>query len=735
MGTSGLNHRGAWLAVALMYLALALLAFRALVSGPGAVVPAGPATDYDHFIWNYWWLEHALREGVSFWTSDYMLFPFEHDLSLHTLTPVWFPLWLLAEPLVGRIGFLTLAIILSAVFTGLATYAWLRPWSPGWAGAALAFAAGVMLAFQPYALLSASKAHLNVIALWWLPLTALLWREVAHPARLRRPVAALLLGLALWGCWLTDLQLLVYLPFTLGGYALWTLWQSRHGGAWRSLVGWGLGALLVMVAGTLIWPLVPLLQVDTGDPNAFPPAGLSTLRAYSLEPAAWLGLDFDPTGRRTSVVLMLAFWLAVGMRGGRLLRRRGGRVAQADAPRHPRPPLWLWLLLALPPALLMLGPDVFIGEARLPLPFVILDDLFSGQFRTPERFVLPLVFVLATACVLTLAPPLNRLARRGQRAALAAAALPLIAAAAAFLDAGWLRPFPVTPVQDYPIHAEIGTEDADYVILDVPVGTHYGWTGMGPGRYSLIYAPVHQKRMVNGFLARMPYGNYAYFAESPLFTWLAFADPRPDAAMATVAAQFDQIAREWPVGYVFAYRQWMTNAQQTAWIGWLNDTDRPLCPPGISDDGLVLWWRARSLGCGDQPPTAVIDLGGTSSWQHTGTGWYAPEDIGGTRARWAWGSAALRLIPDPQAAAYTLTLEATAFQQATAVVIDGQRLTITPDGWNSYSLTVPAAALADGALTLTHLEARSPADLGLSPDTRLLAAAYRTIRIEPAGAP
>lgn len=697
------------------YLLLGIASLWGLVTDISGHVPDGSTTDYYQFIWNYWWIGHALEHGWSPWYTDFVLYPNTHNLSLHTLTPIWFPLHAVVEPLAGRVTAVNLMLLLTFPLNGLLMYLWLRPWlRRDHLGTLLAFLGGLVFAFQPYLLYATSKSHLNVTGMWWLPLTLLLWREIVNKPRLPRFVTAGLLGLTFWGCWLTDFQYALFLPPTLGLYGLWTLWATRQDGEWRRLLGWGLLALGIMALLMLIWPLIPLLQVDTGNPNLFPPAGLDTARALSLPVEALAGLAERDAGRTMGLLLPWLTWLTLLVA---LLTRRRPSCSLVDAA---RPPHWLWLLSALPLALLMLGPDVRIAGTRIDLPYRALHDLMNGQYRNPQRFVMPLAFALVTFITLTWSPLVGWLAARRWLTVPGAALL----AIALLLDAGALAPFPTRAVKDYAIHEQIAAEDEDYVILDVPVGTHYGWTGLGDGgQYTQFYGPVHEKRMVNGGLSRIPYPDFAYYADSPLFRWLAQGYKTDSGQMETINARFQTIRSDWPLGYVFAHRQYMTPGQANVWIGWLN-VQPGLCPPSMTPDDRLIWWRNADLGCAPSSTEALnIDVGTPSDWRYIGPGWYQQEQIGGETGRWSSREATIRADLNSDTA-YALTFTALAFEEARTLTIGGQSVTISADGWQTYTLTIPACSHADGLLTLSHDGVLSPAEVTSSGDMRTLAVAY-----------
>ncbi|MEQ8675922.1 MAG: hypothetical protein RLP44_26765 [Aggregatilineales bacterium] len=714
------------------YTLLAVLVLWALMSRLGVVVPGGETTDYQQFIWNYWWIRYALEQGISPWYTDFVLYPVRHNLSLHTLTPIWFPFFAITEPFVGRVAAINLMLLFSFTLTGTATFAWLRRLG---VGQTMAFVGGMILVFQPYIVFSATKTHLNIIGLWGVPLTLLLWSLLVTSQNIkRRAVIAILLGLVLWGCLLTDLQYTLFLPCTLGVYALWTLWSARKNRAWLTLIFWGTVALSVtLLLAWLIFPLRQFFAQSTSNPYDFPAAGLDTIRAYSVAPSTFIGINADPI-RTLGALFVGGVWLAIAVFGFSLFRNFRHKSAQIDSTIIQKhiPPRGVWLLMALPPLLLMLGADVFVGDTQIKLPYWSLHEALNGQYRTPERFMLPASLLLVTFLAVMFTRIESQFANTPRRKIALNTGI-VIFGALCLLTTGAFDPFPVQSVRDYPIYERIGAENADYVIMDVPTGTHYGWTGLGDGTYSQFYNPVHEKRTINGSLSRIAFTDYAIYADSPLFNYLAGTLNYADAP-AQIDAEFARIVDEWHIGYVFAHRQWMSDDQQTAWISWLN-TRYGLCAPEISEDGLLVWWRVETIGCeGDSPSgTLTIDMGVDADWGFIAGGWYAQEDIGGPRGRWAGETATLRVDLDPQTT-YRLTFRALAFNTTRTVTIGDETLTVTADDWHDYELTITPDMLTDGLLTLTHDGTISASDLGLSADSRPLAVAYDNFVFAPLNA-
>ncbi|HEX2905358.1 MAG TPA: hypothetical protein VHO69_00750 [Phototrophicaceae bacterium] len=188
------------LIVVVAYGLLASLTLWNLLLHLNTAVPGGKDSDYYQFLWGYWWMGQALGQGQSPLWTDYVLYPHVSNLSVHTLAPIWYPVYALVAPLTSGPGAGNVMILLGYVFTGAAMYAWLRRQLPtGWTAEFLAFLGGLAFAFSPYMMSRAAFSHLNLTPLWWFPVILLVWDEIVFPQSWPRWLSAIVLGLALWG--------------------------------------------------------------------------------------------------------------------------------------------------------------------------------------------------------------------------------------------------------------------------------------------------------------------------------------------------------------------------------------------------------------------------------------------------------------------------------------------------------------------------------------------------------
>ncbi|MBN2007182.1 MAG: DUF2723 domain-containing protein [Anaerolineae bacterium] len=145
------------------------------------------------------------------------------------------------------------------------------------------------------------------------------------------------------------------------------------------------------------------------------------------------------------------------------------------------------------------------------------------------------------------------------------------------------------------------------------------------------------------------------------------------------------------------------------------------------------------------PADGCLDIGGDDDGRYLGTGWFRPEDVGGTRGRWAGETVAatVRLVL-PQAGAYTVTLRALAYPAGQTLSLQAGTQSTKPvalsQGWAEVVFTLPGAWVSSGdggtpgavtTLTLVHAVAQSPFEVNGSSDTRALTAAYDWICVAP----
>jgi len=704
--------------------------------------------DYAIFCWDMWWMRHALVElRTDPLTTDYVVYPFTHSLALHVLTPFWsllsIPLQSFMDLNVILNAFIVISFLLTAYFTSLFAHRHGSSWP-------LSILAGTLMAFTPAMIRRAMLGHINILPMWWIPLSLLAFdlacdsqhprRDRGHPcppaSNLQPPTSsprrkilrlytnnfqpptsnvqlfsALPLAFCLYAALLTDFQYMMWVPVVLGPYAVFRFlspeFRSDRGRQYRLLARLAL-AVLVFACLLLVYPARQLLQLDT---SGYPQASLETAHAYSLPALAPVR---PGTGEFTLGLLLVPLAIAVWVLDKDRKRGMG------------------WLAMAAIALLLALGPYLSLEpytDFRLPLPYLALHKLLRGQYRTPVRFAIPGVFSLSVFVATKGQAVFERLrVARPVRLALVGGLLVLIV-----LDYGLLRPFPIFFPKEYAVYEEVAEDPRDVVLVDVPLGI-FSYAQFGHGEKLIYYQAIHKKRIPSGALSRLSLTIYDYLHSFNVLEAMAGIQDLTPAA----TDELTHLIEEWGIGYVFVHRDMYYRERLKQLPPFL--TEHPsLC--FWREEGDLLAYRARPPeGCPPLEGTGQVSLGASGDVAHVGTGWYPPENIGGVTGRWAGGipTATLRLDLHPQT--YCLSFNAWAYPPDQSVTVEVNEETIAvhpmPEAWTVYTATIPASTIRPGEAThirFSHAALLAPSQRtsGESTDERPLGAAYDWVVVEP----
>lgn len=695
----------------IIYVLMTGLALNRLLLHFGDTVPDdGVHHDYAIFCWDMWWMRHALFEMQTVpLKTDFIIYPFTHSLVLHTFAPFWGLLSIPLQPFLKMSVILNTFIVISFLLTAYFTFLFAYRHSSSWP---LSLLAGAFTAFTPLMIHRAAHGHLNMLPMWWIPLSLLAFDLVCHS---RRPSSALPLVACLYAALLTDFQYMMWIPMVLVPYAFGQFlspgFRSSQGHRHSLLARLSL-AVLAFACLVLLYPVSQLLQLDT---SGYPQASLETAHYYSVPISAF----FRPgvSDERTIGLLIVPATIVVWVLGG--TRKRG----------------WLWLATAAASLLLALGPylslEPYSETFRLPLPYLVLHKLLRGQYRTPVRFAVPAVFSLSIFVALEGQAVLDRLrVIRPLRLGLLGGMLFLI-----IVDYDLLHPFPISFPKEYGVYEEVAEDSRDVTLLEVPLGIDTGHTIFGHGKELIYYQPIHKKRTPSGALSRMSLTIIDYFRPFNLLNAIAGkADLNPAAA----TDELTQLIEQWNIGYVLVHRD-MLSQEELQQLPPFFATHPSLC--FWQAEGDLLAYRTRPLeGCPPMERTVRVNFGSPEDAAYVGAGWYLPENIGGVTGRWAGGiqTATLRFDLSPQT--YCLSLNAWAYPpgQVVTLEVNEEAIAVLPmlETWTVYTATIPAAAIESGEPThiqFNHASLLSPHDrtLGESPDQRALGAAYDWVVVEP----
>ncbi len=497
----------------LLYTALALLMTWPLAANftTAAIgAPAVPGEVYDSWqhMWNLWWLKEALLRGHHPYFTPMIYYPHGAPLFLHTLSPLNFLVSLPVHALFGLVVAFNFAVIFALVASGYSAYLLTRAITGDWRAALVG---GTIFATSGYLLSQALGAHLNLLAVWPLPLAVLaLHRAVKQPTVVRISLAGGALALNV----LADPQYLLFALLWAGVYGCYRLGEQRCLRAiWPIAAAVGLAVLLtlpLMIATARLSAQTPAVTIQGGTqfrldhaldladlliPNQLHPLWgemAARLQDYKTDihiqsKTAYLGV----------VTLLLAGW---GLR---------------------QPGTGFWRFSALIFLVLAMGSQVQVAGWRtgLPLPGMILPSVpVLSLLRYPYRFVLLTMLALAVLAAYGTRRLLQSLTRRPHHGPYATPLLTTLLVALIVLD-NLTVPFPLTGIYIPPVFAAMGQDSESYAIMPVPVY----WRTRS---VYMLYQTVHGKPLIGGYLSRDL--DYPLINQIPMLRMLAYAQPAYD---------------------------------------------------------------------------------------------------------------------------------------------------------------------------------------------------------------
>lgn len=605
--------------VLLFFSGLIFLLHYPLVFNISAHVAGNHPTDYYHFHWNYWWIRHALTNGLPLYTTDYVMAPFTTSLAYHTLTPIWFLVWAVLEPLFGQNVAINSIMLFALLLLAYATTGWLRAEGVRWRGAVLG---GVLMLATSFIIQSVEWTVLSMLGWFWLPVLMLLIKQtrknIAVGPDNRLGLWVLLLGLCVWGIGLTDFQYFLFgsavvLPYAVRELLFLPTWSKR-----LRLVGMGIAALLLGMG--LLWTLGPLADLYRVERDQFVPAE-EEIRFQVDFPDQYFQAQTDTyyqpgLGR---YVLLMALLSGVVLLIKPSTRRNG----------------LFWLGVMLLPLLLMGGNSVVVAGLDLSVVHQFIYDTLEGLYRYPERWM-PMAMLAVAALA---AHALDVLMQHPRWLMIAYSVLLVVILA----ESHALNPTSVQlPPTQYTFYDDMGDDDDIYTVIEVPTGFSTGELIVGDSEdFQFQYAAVtHGKRIINAHLARAPFAQiWHYRTDDPLLSWLGqrrYLDPE------LVEPQLRDIVPNWPLGYIilhFDHIGYLGSTNEEI-VGYFNQLPDLLCPVHIEDDAMTYRSTWHPDGCPERTPPQItdgvyqIDIGSPQDWRYLGWGWHRQEAVAGISVRW-----------------------------------------------------------------------------------------------------
>ncbi|HEV7731286.1 MAG TPA: hypothetical protein VGR62_03945 [Candidatus Binatia bacterium] len=539
---------------------LALVLTHPLPWAPATTVLDDGTHDPFQFMWNLWWVRASLVDGLGrpFFTR-YLFYPDGISLLFHTYS---FSLGLLSLPL----QLLLPDGVVSAHNVLVVT-------APALCLVATALLARAVTGDAAAALVGATVAVLNPIAVWFLPIiylsclwlvALLLWVWWELHARRRGVLVMVALGVVAALVFASQ----EYAMIALGLLLLDTVVRAAAARRLAMPPLWA-GGVIAFWIGCAIG-MGGLASVALAEPAQTPPviqlllasgylAGFVTPPWLSAPPAPFWTVLY--LGTAPLVVLPIAVWLG-GRRAAFWLLGIGVTLAMALGPfvhlHHPLPEL------RMPPGgFKPTGP---------PGPYALAMALFPllRFFRAPYRWVAIAQILLAVVTAFGIAGLRQRAGSAATRTVVTVGALALILALGA-LDVRGLRA-PVVPAAVPAAYDVIRRDPEPSAILELPSGPELDAFGFWSSYY-MFYQTVHRKFLLEGTVSRLP----------PGLTWV-------------LARSFTDFTTVPYVKYVVVHRD-LAERSYPSMQTQIAQTEAALATQGIPlvTDGPVRVWQLRTF--------------------------------------------------------------------------------------------------------------------------------------------
>ena len=700
------------------------------------------AFDESTFIWNMWWLKFSvltLKQTPLF--SAYTFFPLGVDLTTYTFNlfnaAFSLPLQMtLSLPLANNLTLL-FSYISSAYGAYLLVLYLLHktidPLSLGQAAPAnqrpiylAAFIAGTVYAFSASRMMYVALGHYNFVTIQWFPFyTLFLLKTLREDAIKNVVLAALFAALCLYAE-LTYSVFLLFLTLILftGGVTgrpqrLTRLQKSKQ-----------LGRLAIMGGLTFIFtaPFTLAVLPDFLNPAFAEPgwgeglklsadlAGLVSLTPlhplYDVEWVTELKRVVEGTSRFSDAnTLFLGYGILILGLFGFWRYQKAGRVWLGS--------VFIFTILSLGPLLTINGRNRFDLdgiEVTFPLPFALLHYIpLINANRVPNRFGIPLTLSLA---VLVGYAAVWLLAKHN----VSQANLPPSRSATHmlpyFITLGLLIglmfdqysvPLSLTDARIPQVYHQIGAEDDDFTIMQLPLGWRNSYGTLGAERTQLqYYQAAHRRPILGGNTSRNPAFKFDYYRNIPLFQTLAEAQLYRGVDEITVERAKSQAAALmtlYSIKYLVIHDPIPRRAPYIDTFMPTRNLALDLIPhqptPIYQSPGVQVFAVERP----PVPDPHVIDFGEWSGAAYRGSGWAGDEVVFAATANWATTSEAVIFFPIQGAGDRHLALDIAPFYypdapaQGLTLLLNGHQLEgvhSLHEGWQVIEALLPENQLQPG---------------------------------------
>lgn len=502
-------------AIGLIYFAPLLSQFQNAVPGRTEL------TDVTEYVWSVGWVQYALDRDVSLFETDLLFVPFTADLHLNTQQLLQS---LAAYPFInslGVVGAFNLVLIASFVLNGILAYGFVYS----------------MIRHSPAALISAVCLMLSCALVWHFGVgrSALpaLWIVIANlwcfKDLLETPhwLKGVGLGLLLLTASFTDLHILLFSILWLVLFLANHLFTKSTFGA-----GGVLSLLIAFLVGGVPFTLYYLPSLISAAESGYAVPRLEDMAFYSFQ--------FKNFANTDAIPFIYGYDFLFAVVGALVVFRWQGEYR-------------FWLLASLFILSLTLGPYLKPYE-DVPLPYSAISLWTPAmQFRTPYRFVMPALIGWSVTTGFLMSRWLAHAQNwKGWLLVILLAGIRLGYTAN-------LVPLETQTYPDYRFYESIRAETGDFALLEVPFGIRSGLDAIGNGgeRFQ-YYQHIHNKRLLNGSLSRLPVSVFEFYRSLPALLFLA-GESVPEQGI--LPRDFAGILKSSNIKYVIVHRSYLTEEQ------------------------------------------------------------------------------------------------------------------------------------------------------------------------------
>ncbi len=454
---------------------------------------AGRSTDARVFQWNNWWVKKALLEGLNLNHTDMIYAPIGASLASHNVNWVSSLLSVPLDLLFGAAAAYNITFLLTLWGSAAAMYALAYHLTQR---RDAAFVAGLVFAFSTYHISGNWDGQMNLANIQWLPLFCLFLQRTVESKKLADALlAGLFFAFAALDCWF----FLIFLGMW-GVLFLLFEWRQCNQRLVRLIV------LATVVSIVLMSPfLIPVL-IESGE-------GVldAALDYFATEKSTDLLAFFTPSSDHPLLNRLAAPAYA------RFMHWRPAFVGYSifalavyAVPAARRKSL-LWAVSGLLFAALSLGATLTINGItypKFPMPYRWLITVLPAFkiIRQPSRFnvmtALSLGVLVGLACAHIFRRLKQRVSARWPNAA-------VILVSALVLFEYWAAPCPLLPYHVSSFYHTLAQEEGDFSVLTLPLDDFYS-------RRAIYAQTFHHKKLLGGYLARVPPSLHSFIRSHPL---------------------------------------------------------------------------------------------------------------------------------------------------------------------------------------------------------------------------